>query len=425
MKMKKYIVAGILAASLLAGGCGKFVRDELITMQNEIDRLYGQVEEAKKGLEALQGIVRAMAANGYIVDVQKIEDEERGGYTLVFRTVVVDDAGNVVSDDTYSIDLMSGIDGRDGQDADPFVLTIKQGEDGRWYWYSAQDEDFLRMEDGSLVPVDGRTPDVKIENGYWWKSLDGGETWEQLTPDKPFMFFTAAEVFDDRVELTLASDGSTLVIPRFLPVDVALTVGERPLEGDILIAEGETVPIHYVLSGTGAGSAVLVAGTDGRLKTALRVESDTEGTVEVTCPAVFPEGEDGYVGYVYIMVNDGNGRSDVQVIRFTRRTWRVLSGDLKFSAPAAGGTEKVSFESNFEMDAACVFPEGVEPWMTAKLEVPEDVGIPLLTYEVAANTAAEPREGAIVVFPKDNPGFELLRITVTQAAAEVPTGSGN
>ena len=394
-------------------------------MQNEIDRLYGQVEEAKKGLDALQGIVRAMAANGYIVDVQKIEDEERGGYTLVFRTVVVDDDGNVVSDDSYSIDLMSGIDGRDGQDADPFVLTIKQGEDGRWYWYSTQDEDFLRMEDGSLVPVDGRTPEVKIENGYWWKSLDGGETWEQLTPDKPFMFFTAAEVFDDRVELTLASDGSTLVIPRFLPVDVALTVGERPLEGDILIAEGETVPIHYVLSGTGAGSAVLVAGTDGRLKTALRVESDTEGTVEVTCPAVFPEGEDGYVGYVYIMVNDGNGRSDVQVIRFTRRTWRVLSGDLKFSAPAAGGTEKVSFESNFEMDAACVFPEGVDPWMTAKLEVPEDVGIPLLTYEVAANTAAEPREGAIVVFPKDNPGFELLRITVTQAAAEVPTGSGN
>ena len=244
MKMKRYIVAGILAASLLAGGCGKFVRDELITMQNEIDRLYGQVEEAKKGLDALQGIVRAMAANGYIVDVKKIEDEERGGYTLVFRTVVVDDAGNVVSDDTYSINLMSGIDGRDGQDADPFVLTIKQGEDGRWYWYSTQDEDFLRMEDGSPVPVDGKTPDVKIENGYWWKSLDGGETWEQLTPDKPFMFFTAAEVLDDRVELTLASDGSTLVIPLFLPVDVALTVGERPLEGDILIAEGETVPIH-------------------------------------------------------------------------------------------------------------------------------------------------------------------------------------
>lgn len=425
MKMRTHIVAGILAASLLAGGCGKFVRDELITMQNEIDLLYGQVEQAKKGLDALQGIVRAMAANGYIVDVKEIEDEERGGYTLVFRTVELDDDGNVVSDDTITIDLLSGMDGRDGLDAEPFVLTVKQGEDGRWYWYSTQDEDFLHFEDGSLIPVDGQTPDVKIENGYWWKSLDGGETWEKLTPEKPFMFFTAANVLDDRVELTLAYDGSTLVIPRLQPVDVALTIGERPLEGDILIAEGEKIPIHYVLSGTGAENAVLVAGTDGRLKTALRVESDTEGTVEVTCPDVFPEGDDGYVGYVYIMVNDGNGRSDVQVIRFTRRIWRVLSGDLKYTAPAAGGTVRVSFESNFEMDATCVFPEGVDPWITAKLEVPEGVDIPVLTYDIAANTAAEPREGVIVVFPKDNPGFELLRITVTQAAAEVPTGSGN
>ena len=35
--MKKYIVVGIMAASLLASGCGKLVRDELISMQNEID----------------------------------------------------------------------------------------------------------------------------------------------------------------------------------------------------------------------------------------------------------------------------------------------------------------------------------------------------------------------------------------------------
>ena len=47
MKMRIQIAAGILAAALLAGGCGKFVRDELITMQNEIDRLIIQVEDRK------------------------------------------------------------------------------------------------------------------------------------------------------------------------------------------------------------------------------------------------------------------------------------------------------------------------------------------------------------------------------------------
>ena len=56
MRMKRYIVAGILAAAFLAGGCGKFVRDELITMQNEIDRLYSQVDEMNKDRAALRPV---------------------------------------------------------------------------------------------------------------------------------------------------------------------------------------------------------------------------------------------------------------------------------------------------------------------------------------------------------------------------------
>ena len=32
-----------MAAALLTSGCGKFVRDELITMQNEMDQLYDQI----------------------------------------------------------------------------------------------------------------------------------------------------------------------------------------------------------------------------------------------------------------------------------------------------------------------------------------------------------------------------------------------
>ena len=430
MKIKITIAAVILAASLLAGGCGKFVRDELITMQNEIDRLYGQVDQMNKGLETLQGIVYAMGANGYIVDVQEGEDENgRQYYKLKFRTITPTADGYESTDDAYSITLYTGVDGKDGVDALPYVVSVKQDEeDGRWYWYSTQDEDWLRTESGDRFLVDGKTPQLKVEEGYWFISWDGGETWAETgwkaKGEDAFEIFTKAEVFEDRVELTLASDGSVIVLPRFLPVDVALTVGERPLEGDILIAEGETIPIHYVLSGTGAGSAVLVAGTDGRLKTALRVESDTEGTVEVTCPAVFPDGEDGYVGYVYIIVNDGNGRSDVRVIRFASREFRVLVDEPEFAAPAAGEAGRgVSFLANFELDAACVFPEGVEPWITAKMEIVE--GVSVLTYDVAANTAAEPRSADIVVCPKDHPGFELFRVTVSQAKAEADANTGN
>lgn len=420
MKMKAYIAAGILSAALLAGGCGKFVRDELITMQNEIDLLYGKVDQMNKGLESLRSIVYAMGANGYIVGVEEGTDEDgRAYYKLKFRTITpdADGKGYEMTDDAFSVTLYTGVDGRNGEDALPYVVSAKQDEaDGRWYWYSTQDEDWLKDAGGNRFSVDGRTPQLKVEEGFWLLSWDGGLNWEETgwkaKGEDAYEMFTKAEVFDDRVELTLTADGTVLVLPRFLPVDVVLTVeGQNPDEV-LLIAPGETISVHYVLSGTGVADALLVAGTDGRMKTAIREESATEGTVEVTCPAVFPEG-----GYVTITVNDGNGRSDVRILKFAARSYKVLYGELGHTAPAAGETGvTLTFEANFDLEATGAFPEGVEPWLTVKTEVVE--GVRVLTYDVAANESAEARAAAIVVSPKDHPGFELFRITVNQAKAE-------
>ncbi len=425
MKMKAYIAAGILSAALLSSGCGKFVRDELITMQNEIDQLYAQVDQMNKGLETLRSIVYEMGANGYIVAVEEGKDEDdRAYYKLKFRTIIpdADGKGYEKTDDAVFITLYTGVDGKDGEDALPYVVSAKQDEeDGRWYWYSAQDGDWLKDDQGNRFTVDGKTPQLKVEEGFWFLSWDGGQTWEETgwkaKGDDAYEMFSKVDVFDDRVELTLAADGSVLVLPRFLPVDVALTIDGQNPDEYVLIAPGETISVHYVLSGTGVADALLFAGTDGRMKTAIREESATEGTVDVTCPEVFPEG-----GYVYITVNDGNGRSDTRIVRFACRSLKVLYGEASYAAPAAGATgRKVSFEANFELDAACVFPEGVEPWLTAKMETVE--GIPVLTYDVAANDSAEARTGVIVVGPKDHPGYEMFRVTVNQAAAEASPGN--
>jgi outer membrane murein-binding lipoprotein Lpp len=178
MKMKKYIVAGIMVAALMTSGCGKFVRDELITMQNEIDILYRQVKDMNEKLVDLQALVQQMASNGYIVDVNEYQDEVHGGYTLSFRTVSPD--GTV--DDSYSITLLSGVDGKDGKDAEPFLLSAMRDEtDGRWYWYDVQADDWMYALDGSRFLVDGKdgeegkTPQLDIKDGYWIISWDGGE----------------------------------------------------------------------------------------------------------------------------------------------------------------------------------------------------------------------------------------------------------
>ena len=425
MKMKRYIVAGILAAAFLAGGCGKFVRDELITMQNEIDLLYGKVDQMNEDLGKLRTIIYEMGAKGYIVGVEEGTDEDgRAYFKLKFRKITpdADGRGYESTDDADPIVLYTGVDGKDGEDAQPYVVSAKQDEeDGRWYWYSTQDEDWLKDDQGNRFPVDGKTPQLKVEEGFWFLSWDGGQNWEETgwkaKGEDAYEVFTKVEVFDDRVELTLAADGSVLVLPRFLPVGVELTVGGEPLGEEMLIAPGETVSIHYVLSGTSVENALLFAGTDGRMKTAIREDSATEGTVDVTCPEVFPEG-----GYVYVTVHDGNGRSDVRIIRFVCRSLRVLYGEPEHAAPAAGETGvMLTFEANFDLEAAGVFPEDVEPWLTVKTEVVE--GVRVLTYDVAPNTAAEARTGVIAVSPKDHPGFEVFRVTVNQAAAEQKPGN--
>ena len=419
MKMKAYIATGILAAALLASGCGKFVRDELITMQNEIDRLYAQVDGMNKDLAALRTIIYEMGARGYIVGVEEGTDEEgRAYYKLKFRTIIpdADGRGYEMSDDKDPVLLYTGVDGKDGEDAQPYVVSAKQDEeDGRWYWYSTQDEDWLKDDQGNRFPVDGKTPQLKVEEGFWFVSWDGGQTWEETgwkaKGEDAYELFTKAEVFDDRVELTLAADGSVLVLPRFLPVDVVLTVeGQNPDE-DIMIYPGETISVHYVLSGTGVADAILVAGTDGRLKTAIREDSATEGTVYVTCPEMevedFPKGS-----YVSITVNDGNGRSDVRILRFACRSFEFLVGEREHTAPAAGETGvELSFKADFVLGIICL-----EPWLTVNTKTVGNVFG--LTYDVAANDSVEARTGVIAVSPKDNPDFKIVLTTVNQAKAE-------
>ena len=316
-----------MAAALLTSGCGKFVRDELISMQNEMDQLYDQIKQMNDGLSTLRAVVTQMANNGYIVDVQQFELDGRGGYTLWFRSVQLGPDGDYVSDDSYSIDLYSGIDGKDGKDADPFVLSAMQDEDGRWYWYDVQADDWMYALDGSRFLVDGKdgengedgkTPKLDIKDGYWIISWDGGETWEdtewKARGDNAQEIFTGAEIFDDHIDLTLAADSTVISLARFMPLDVTLKVDSTVVEAPVAIAPGDTVSIAYSITGTTAAKALLVAGTDGRFKTAIRRTSATEGFVDVICPAVFPEG-----GYIYITVNDGNGRSTVRVVNFAKR----------------------------------------------------------------------------------------------------------
>ena len=98
-------------------------------------------------------------------------------------------------------------DGIDGEDAEPFIVGVKQDEeDGRWYWYDTRNEDWMYSPDGERFLVDGkdgRTPKLKIEEGYWCISWDNGETWTttdwKAKGEDAREVFSNVEIFDDRL----------------------------------------------------------------------------------------------------------------------------------------------------------------------------------------------------------------------------------
>ena len=414
-----------MAAALLASGCGKFVRDELITMQNEIDQLSEKVTQMNESIGALRTIVDQMAAGGYVVDVQEFEDEDgRGGYTLVFN-------------DESTLKLYSGVDGKDGEDAFGPAISITKDEEGHWVW----------TIDGEIIIVNNNPlyvdypPQLKIdEEGYWCISLDNGETWEQRKDwpargkDADEIFSLNPQVYDDRIELVLSATGETIVLPYYLPLDLELSLEGQDVNGEVLIYPGETLTISYTLTGAGAEKALLVAGTDGRLKTAIKPdpENPKAGTVEVTGVAADPNFPkkiaDG--SYIYITVNDGNGRSKVKVIRFTSRVFdRTYPTVLPDVYGAEGETLQVMYKCNYEVEPRVDFPEGVEPWLTVTAEVSKenedsDYYYTSIKYVILPNDSQDPRTATIMVSPKDHPGYEMALIEVTQAGKPAEGGSG-
>ena len=418
MKKTRYILC-LTTVVLLAGGCGKFVREELITMQNEIDQLHRQVADMNEALVSLRTLVDQMAAGGYVVEAKEFTDEDgRGGYTLVFN-------------DGSLMNLYSGVDGKDGEDAVPPVIGLKQDEtDGEWYW--TLDEEWILSPEGErfkAIGVDGITPQVQLmkaedsEETHWFYSMDGGTNWVDTgfnaKGKDAVEVFSSIEVLEDRIVLTLSADGSTLELPRTgkLAFNVELTLN---LEGEEqTIGEGETLPVRYTLTGDVTESTLLTAGTGGRYKT--RIErSDTtrtEGIVHVTAPDPFEEGS------VYLTVSDGKGYTKVRMLNFRKRVF-LLPGGSEMSVKAAGTVVPVEYKANFKH--VLTFSEGAADWiqpMTTETRTVYTIS-DTMAFKVAENTSKEPRTGIIHIHPEENPDYVVATLTLVQEGQPEGEGSG-
>ena len=195
-------------------------------------------------ISSLQTIVNALQKNDQISAIAPInKDGKEIGYTIVFTS-------------GKNITIYHGADGADGKDGHTPIIGVKQDADGNYYW--TIDGEWLTDDNGNKIKAngtdgkdgengndgndgqngengtDGITPQLKIENDYWYVSYDNGATWKQLGKatgedgedgtngtdgTNGDSFFQNVTEDDDNVYFILA-DGTTITIAKSKSIEL-------------------------------------------------------------------------------------------------------------------------------------------------------------------------------------------------------------
>ena len=163
------------------------VKQELADHERRIAALEELCKQMNTNISALQTAVTALQNNDFVTNVAPItKDGETIGYTVTFSK-----SGSIT---IYNgEDGEDGKDGADGKDAVAPVIGVKQDSDGVYYW--TLDGEWLTDDAGNKIKAEGKdgkdgedatdgedgvTPQLKIENDYWYVSYDNGATWKRL-----------------------------------------------------------------------------------------------------------------------------------------------------------------------------------------------------------------------------------------------------
>ena len=376
-------------------------------------------------IEALRALIEAMEGGNYITKVEPIE--ENGvvvGYTISFAE------GDPITI-YHGKDGKDGKDGEDGKDgangtgggAAP-QIGIKQDTDGAYYW--TLDGEWLLDDNGNKVKAvgedgadgkdgkDGITPELKIENDYWYISYDNGASWTELgkakgedgqdgqggqggsslfksvTQDDNYVYFTLSDnsviTIAKSVELSIEFDLSAVgEVTINTEVEVPFAVASASESVDIEVIPTEDLTAEVVTYDSSRKSGHILIRTGSRHDAASKVivlVSNGDKVIMKTIAVYVKAAEESAQLYIY------NGATK--------------------SALASGGVITLAFMTNVACEA--VIPEDVS-WLS--LDDTRALNYNSIKLRVAQN-GGDRRSAKVKVQSLD--GALSIEYTITQAA---------
>ena len=277
--MKKVFLTLLAAASLCA--CTGDLEDRVDTLEAKVAALESKVNENVSSIAKL-----AEAAANAVTIASVTPNEDKTSYTIKFsdgQTAVL----------------------TNGKDAEAPVVGMKEFE-GEFYW--TVNGEFM-TNNGAKVPVSGKTPQFKIQDGKWYVSYDG-KAWDEVPVSgtvEPKLEMTETET-----EYVFTLGETVIKIVKEKAFAIKVKADSR------MVVSGQVVTIGYTLFGADATTHV-VAESKG-----LEAEVDeASSTVRITVPKTISA--DAYV--IVKAVRNSDGKYSAQYISFTQgETYGTFGG---------------------------------------------------------------------------------------------------
>ena len=465
--MKRFLFC--LMAMVAIVGCTEAYDDTDI--RTEIDDLKGRVtalekmcKEMNTNIASLQTIVGALQTNDYITNVSPIvQNGKTIGYTISFakaQPITIYHG----TDGKDGQDGQDGADGEDGKDSSYVPqIGVKQDVDGVYYW--TLDGEWLLDENGNKVKAvgtdgkdgengkdgvdgedgkdgengqdgkdgvdgedgqdgadgkDGITPQLKIENDYWYISYDNGQTWTMLGKatgedgadgkdgqdgtdgtngadgKDGESFFQSVTQDEHNVYFTLA-DGTVITVPKGTSLNI--TFAESDL---VVMSPNSTREISYtVMSTTETVTVEVTSSADVKAKVIADDDSGLTGKIRITTGATIDE-------YSKVIVFVSNEEKVIMRSITFEEAGLVVEENTTKSVAAEGGNVTLEFLSNVSYEV--VIPEDAQSWISV---VPSTRAMEKHTVVLEL----EPNEGATrsaEVIVKSQEGNLSLTYTIEQ-----------
>ena len=425
------------------------VRQDIENLKDRVTALEKLCKEMNANIDAMAAILEALETHDYITSVTPItKDGETVGYTITFAK------GEPITiyhgeDGKDGVNGEDGADGKDGTDGYTPIIGVAQDSDGIYYW--TLDGEWLLDEAGNKIKavgidgkdgadgedgkdgesgadgadgtdgkdgVDGITPQLKIENDYWYISYDNGSTWTQLGKatgedgmdgangsdgadgkDGDSFFEGVDTSNDDYVVFTLA-DGTQITLPKGAMLSISFDASDL-----VVMSPNSTREIGYsVQSVTESVTVEVTSSSDLRAKVVPASADGKSGNIVVTSSGVVDE-------YSKVIVFVSNGEKVIMKSIGFEQAGITISNGAEQTIGAEGGSVNLNFASNIDWKVA--IPAEAQSWVQV---APQRSAMTKysVALSVAPNTNLGTRSATVQVMTKD--GSLAVDYTITQSA---------